>query len=336
MNEPNLPGATATAHANIALAKYWGKADTVKNMPAVPSLSLTLDALKTVTTVQFDATLTQDSVSLDAKEISGKPLQRVQQLLDRVRAEAELTLKARVDSSNSFPTAAGLASSASGFAALAIAARAAAGLPWDLSIASALARRSSASAARSVYGGYAALELGEEAAVRVVDGEHFPLVLLVAVTESGPKAIGSTEAMQHTRKTSPYYPAWLEHAPKLHAQMLKAVRAADLSSLGPLMEQSCLMMHASMLAAAPAVAYWRPASLAAMQTVRGLRQEGIAAYFTMDAGPHVKVVTEEQSLARVQEELSRTEGVNEVIVCRPGPDASVQLLPAPQPPHPSG
>lgn len=320
-----MKSATATAHANIALAKYWGKANTTQNLPAVPSLSLTLDGLRTETTVRFDPALAADQVWLDEQATVGRPRERAVDLLDRVRREAGLTAKAEVKSRNFFPTAAGLASSASGFAALAIAARAAAGLAFDANAASALARRSSASAARSVYGGFAALELGSPHAERILPGEEFPLSLIVAVTEVGPKSIGSTEAMEHTRKTSPYYEAWLASAPKLHSQMLTAVLNRDFVTLGPLVEQSCLLMHASMLGAAPAVAYWRPASLEAMQTVRDLRGQGIPAFFTMDAGPHVKVLTLPMHTEAVEAALRETPGVTRLIRCAPGPDASVVL-----------
>lgn len=315
----------ATAHANIALAKYWGKADIELNMPAVPSLSLTLDALRTETKVCFTGSLASDEVSLDDQPISGRPKQRIIELLDRVRAEARIQSHARVQSRNNFPTAAGLASSASGFAALASAARVAAGLPHDPAKASSMARRSSASAARSLFGGFAVLPLNEESAQPLIAPPSFRPALIVAVTASGPKAIGSTEAMEHTRKTSPYYQAWLDSSPGLYQAMIDAVEGGALEVLGPLVEQSCLMMHASMLAAAPAVAYWRPASVSAMQTVRNLRSEGIPAFFTMDAGPHVKVLTSEDHVPVVEAALNRTDGVSRLITCRAGPDASVEV-----------
>ena len=148
----------AVAHSNIALAKYWGKADAVRNLTAVPSLSLTLAALRTVTTVRFDDSLALDELSLGGVLVSGRPLLRVSKLLDTVRAQVGLTTRARVESVNDFPTAAGLASSASGFAALAMAATRAAGLELSLAEVSALARAASASAARSLFGGYVSLE----------------------------------------------------------------------------------------------------------------------------------------------------------------------------------
>lgn len=313
--------ATAVAHANIALAKYWGKADRARNLPAVPSLSLTLDALRSTTSVTLDASLESDEVSLDGAVASGRALERVVRVLGEIREKSGSSLRARVTSVNDFPTAAGLASSASGFAALALAATQAYGLTVAPSEVSALARRASASAARSVYGGYVALRAGADAAEAVLSAAEFPLAMVVALTASGPKSIGSTEGMRHTEETSPYYPAWLASAPPLFEEIKSALLARDLSRLGPLVEQSALMMHASMLAARPAIVYFAPGTLRVMERVRALRAAGTPAFFTMDAGPHVKVLTAPGSTAAVESALRDEEGVLDVRVSGPGPDA---------------
>jgi diphosphomevalonate decarboxylase len=319
--EPPLGRAVAVAHSNIALAKYWGKAEVAGNYPAVPSLSLTLDALVTITRVEFDPALGTDSAALDGETVGGRPLSRISALLDQVRELAGIRFFARVESQNDFPTAAGLASSASGFAALALAATRAAGLKLPTEKISGLARAASASAARSLYGGWAALRTGTPGAERVAPPDHFPVAMLVAVTAAGPKAIGSTEGMKHTSATSPYYAPWVAHAPVLFERARQAVLARDLGALGPAVEQSALMMHASMLAADPAVIYFLPTTLAVMARVRELRTQGAQAYFTMDAGPHVKVLTHAASAADVAAALAEVPGVQRVITCRPGPDA---------------
>lgn len=322
-NNADVSHAVAVAQSNIALAKYWGKADVANNMPAVPSLSMTLEGMQTRTSVTFDIHLEHDEVELDGLRAEGRARQRVIRLLDEVRSQAGMSARARVQSHNDFPTAAGLASSASGFAALALAACAAAGLPDDSQRASDLARRASASAARSVYGGYVALDAGAKAARSVASAEHLPLELIVAVTQQGPKDIGSTEGMEHTRRTSPYYASWLAHAPELMARIEAAVRAADFETLGPLVEQSALLMHASMWGAAPAIVYFSPATLGVMQTVKSLRARGVPAYYTMDAGPHVKVLTRPENAAEVEQALRETDNVLRTIHCRLGPDATV-------------
>jgi len=311
----------AVAHSNIALAKYWGKADAVRNLTAVPSLSLTLAALRTVTTVRFDDSLALDELSLGGELMSGRPLLRVSKLLDNVRAHDGLTTRARVESVNDFPTAAGLASSASGFAALAMAATRAAGLELSLAEVSALARAASASAARSLFGGYVSLEARAEAAERVASGADFPLEMLVAVTVFGEKETASTDGMGHTQDTSPFYAAWVAAAPAVYQEVRAAVLAADFDALGPAVEHSALAMHASMLAARPALIYFAPATLRVMERVRAFRKSGGRAYFTMDAGPHVKVLVEPSAASELELELGKLEGVTQVLRSAAGPDA---------------
>ena len=311
----------AVAHSNIALAKYWGKADRVRNLTAVPSLSLTLAALRTVTSVRFDETLPGDELSLAGVAVTGRPLQRVIALLDTVRDQVGVDTHARVESVNDFPTAAGLASSASGFAALAMAATRAAGLDLPLAEVSALARAASASAARSIFGGYVSLGARAESAQRVLEGAAFPLEMLVAVTVSGEKETASTDGMGHTQDTSPYYPAWVDSAPAIYEEVQRAVLAADFAALGPAVEHSALLMHASMLAARPALIYFAPATLRVMERVRAFRKSGGRAYFTMDAGPHVKVLVEPNAAPELELELAKLEGVSQVLRSAAGPDA---------------
>lgn len=316
--------ARAVAHSNIALAKYWGKADVTRNLTAVPSLSLTLSGLRTVTRVEFDPELREDEAVLGGARLSGKPLERVKKLLGRVRGLSGRSTFARVESTNDFPTASGLASSASGFAALALAATRAAGLELSLEEVSALAREASASAARSLFGGFVALEAGAERAERVCAGDHFPLAMVVAVTSSGEKSTGSTDGMQHTAATSPYYSAWVSDAPRLYTRIRAAVLARDFEALGVAAEQSALAMHASMLAADPAVIYFAPATLGVVHRVRELRKGGLPAFFTMDAGPHVKVLTLPEHVSALEEALRQVPGVTRLIVTGPGPDAMVE------------
>jgi diphosphomevalonate decarboxylase len=315
--------ARAVAHANIALAKYWGKSSVEHNLTAVPSLSLTLEPLRTVTRVSFDPSLDGDQALLDGQPLAGRPLARVAELLARVRAQTGLESFARVESENELPTAAGLASSASGFAALALAALSAAGADAELGAVSELARASSASAARSAYGGWVALGAGAARAERVAPPGHLPIVMLIALTARGPKAVGSTEGMLQTAASSPYFPAWVAHAPTLFAEVQAALLARDLERLGAAMEQSALMMHASMLAARPALRYFRAATLAVMDSVEALRKSGTLAYYTMDAGPHVKVLTAPEHEATVARALAQTPGVERVLHGRPGPDATL-------------
>jgi diphosphomevalonate decarboxylase len=323
--------AVAVAHPNIALAKYWGKRAFGHNLPAVPSLSVTLSGMTTETRVRFDPSLRSDVLVLNREEAPAGPTSRVKGLLDRVRAKSGVDLFARVSSSNDFPTASGLASSASAFAALAVAAMHAAGLPADPAVASDLARKTSVSAARSAFGGFAKLRAGREgdevlSAEQVAPADHWDVAVVVAVTREGPKEIGSTEGMQHTADTSMYFPAWVERAPALFDRIERAVLDRDLSALGPPLEQSALAMHAAALAAAPATLYFTGATIEAVRAVRAMRASGLEGYATIDAGPHVKVLTRGDDVGRVVAALEQVPGVLRTIVTRPGAGARVLEL----------
>ena len=320
--------ASARACANIALAKYWGKADVRRNVPAVPSISMTLDQLVTETKVRFDPSLGKDAVRLDGRRASTEEAARVVTMLDRIRSEAGVRTFARVSSHNHFPTAAGLASSASGFAALAAAASAAMGLRQSGRRLSALARQSSASAARSIFGGFVELPAGKRgdadlAARPLAPANHWNLRLIVAQTVPGPKKVGSTEGMERSRKTSPYYSTWLERAPTWARAIKRAIKDRDLDSLGHSMEQSTLAFHCCAITSDPPIFYWAPETLTVLDTVRGLRERGISAWATMDAGPHVKTLCDANDAARVRQALDRTRGVTRTWVTKPGPGVEV-------------
>jgi diphosphomevalonate decarboxylase len=320
--------ATAVAHPNIALAKYWGKREDGHNLPAVPSLSVTLAGMTTTTTVRFDPSLAEDAFTLAGQPAGAGPMKRVVACLDRVRKEAGIAERAVVASANDFPTAAGLASSASAFAALALAASAAAGLPTDAARISDLARKCSVSAARSALGGFVELPAGKTAqevlpATPVAPADHLGLRVVVAVTREGPKPTLSTEGMLHTQRTSPYYPAWVETAPALCARVREAVLGRDLEALGVAAEESALRMHAAAIAACPGLVYWVGATVEVMEEVRRLRQKGTLAYFTIDAGPHVKVLTSPAQEDAVAAALAAVPGVTRILRTQPGPGASL-------------
>jgi diphosphomevalonate decarboxylase len=314
----------ALAHSNIALAKYWGKRDVARNLPDVPSLSMTLAALTTVTRVEFDPSAKTDEFLLNGKLQEPAACTKVVALLDRVRAAAGQQSRARVESQNDFPTASGLASSASGFAALAVAASAAAGLRPSLAELSDLARSASVSAARSIFGGFAAIAAGDCCARQLdVPAAAGELMMVVAVTDPGPKPVGSTSAMQLTQRSSPYYASFRDSAPLAYEEVHAALLAGDLERLGEAMEHSTLLMHACMLAARPALLYWNAATVAALQCVRDLRRDGTFVYFTIDAGPHVKALTTRAASERVSAALAGVPGVQRVITSGRGAGARV-------------
>jgi diphosphomevalonate decarboxylase len=321
--------ATALARANIALAKYWGKSDVALNLPAVPSISITLEPMRTETTVRFDPSFTEDVLVLNGKPADEKATKRASKVLDQVRALAQLSLKARVESANNFPTASGLASSASGFAALVAASSSAAGLARDDARWSAMSRQASASAARSIYGGFVELPKGVPgdaalAAKPIAPPEHWDVRIVVAVANEGPKDVGSTEGMTLSEKTSPYYRAWVDCSDALAAEVREGILARDLVKVGEAMEQSTLAMHACMMASRPGLIYLQPATLAALATVKRLRKEGVKVYATMDAGPHVKALCHADDAARVAAALADTQLVLRTLIAHPGPALEIR------------
>lgn len=334
--------AVATAHSNIALVKYWGKregADPELNLPAVGSLSMTLERLRTETTVEPAGEGLHDVFVLDGQVRTGDEARKVSRHLDRVWLVSPLAAAgvsrppARVTSTNHLPTAAGLASSASGFAALTLAAAAAFELEASREALSGLARRGSGSAARSLWGGFVRLARGQ--AVDGSDCRAFPLhdasfwdvKLLVVHTAKGPKPVGSTGGMERCRLTSPYYPAWVATSEADLAEAESALAARDLPRLGEVVEHSCFKMHASMFATRPPLVYWNGGTLAAIDAVWRARAEGLAGWVTSDAGPHVKVLCAANDAAPLAARLREVAGVVEVDVLGVGPDPSVEVQP---------
>ena len=308
--------------------KYWGKRDQELNLPAAGSISVTLDRLRTRTTVTFDPLLEADAFELDGRADAQKGA-RVTRFLDRVRHLADLETRAHVQTQNDFPTGAGLASSASGFAALALACDRALDLGLSPPALSALARQGSGSAARSLLGGFVEMRAGEAAdgsdayAVELAPPAHVPMRVLVAVTTTAEKTIGSTEGMRRTEETSPYYDAWLRATDDDLRAMRAAIAAADLERIGLLAESNCLRMHAVMLGARPPLLYWNAATLEVIGAVHAMRAEGLGAWFTIDAGPQVKVLCAASEAESIEQSLRALEGVCEVILAAPGVGASL-------------
>lgn len=316
---------TARAHANIALVKYWGKRNAVLNLPAAGSLSLTLDALTTTTRVRFADDLAADTLTLDGELAGDDATERLSRWLDLVRARAGIDARAEIVSTNDFPTASGLASSASGYAALAVAATGAAGLDLDDSELSVLARRGSGSAARSLFGGFVEMLSGRDPdgadchAVALDSDPAWDVRMVIAIIGGGKKKKHpSTDAMQHCAETSPLYSGWIASVAGDIETARNAIAARDLDTLGRVTEASALAMHAAAIASRPAIIYWHPETLAAVDTVRALRDGGAHAYATMDAGPHVKVLTDGDGAAEVAAALEASPGVDRVIISNPG------------------
>jgi diphosphomevalonate decarboxylase len=322
--------ATAVAHSNIALVKYWGKRNEALVLPWQSSLSVTLAPLEVKTTVAFSAQqggAQQDEVHINGKEAKGSERARVIALADVLRKGMPQLGAVCVHSEGNFPASAGLASSAAAFAALALALRSAAGLPTDVKATSLLARLGSGSACRSVQGGICVWHRGEREdgadsfARQHFTAQHWPSLRMVAVIlNREEKAVKSRDGMRSAAETSPYYSAWTNAAEADIAPALKAIDARDLEQLGALAERNAWRMHATSFAADPPLSYMKPSTLAMLLALEEERQRGTPVWFTLDAGPNPVLLTEEAHVPKVLAFAGRFSPL-ETVVCHPGGDA---------------
>src|SRR3989304_10408185 len=284
---------TAVSHPNIAFIKYWGNRNDELRLPASSSLSMNLAGLQTRTAVEFDSALRNDTLLINRDTASQDQQRRVSDFLDLVRQLASIKTKARITTESNFPRGAGIASSSSAFAALALAASQAAGLELDEPALSRLARRGSGSASRSVPGGFVewrAADSDEESyAFSFAPTDHWNLVDCIAVISEGHKIIGSSEGHQ-LAASSPLQAARLERAEHRLEKCRQAILQKDFAALAEVVELDNHLMHAVMMTSRPPLVYWQPASLAVMRAVPEWRAGGIAACYTLDAGPNVHVL----------------------------------------------
>lgn len=318
----------ARAYTNIALIKYWGKKNESLILPMNNSLSLTLDAFYTETEVNFSEAYTEDQFYLDNQLQDEKASQKISAFLDIVREKAGTTKKAKVISQNFVPTAAGLASSASGLAALAGACNEALKLGLDDQALSRLARRGSGSACRSIFGGFVEWEKGHDDQSSYAhpissDGFEDHLAMVFLLLNEQKKDISSRDGMRRTVETSSFYQGWLDSVEADLYQLKQAIKTKNFQLLGETMEQNGLKMHGTTLAARPPFTYWSPDSLKAMQAVRDLRTQGIPCYFTMDAGPNVKVLVQKDHLDKVKIAFSDLFSSQQVISAFAGPGMTI-------------
>lgn len=311
--------ATAIAHSNLALIKYWGKQNTLLNIPAVGSISITLKELLTKTTVQFDPNLKEDILILNNARSDQTKEKRISKFLDIVRHQTKAKYNAEIISENNYPTGAGLASSASGFAALAMAATNAARIHLSTEQLSVLARQGSGSAARSIFGGFVEMKVGSKSdgsdsfAVQLADENYWDMNVIVAITTESEKQTGSTEGMKHTELTSAYYENWISSSAKDLDEMRNAISAIDFEKLGELSEYNCLKMHALMMSAKPGLIYWNQTTIAVIHFVRELRKKNVQCYFTIDAGPQVKIICLSNNTEKIEKQIRQVNGVKKII-----------------------
>jgi diphosphomevalonate decarboxylase len=315
---------TVQAHPSLALAKYWGKQLTTGegstrelNVPATPSIAVTLDGLVTRTTAQIAGS---DSVVVNGQE---QPLKRYTPVLDALRIATCQNISFRIDSTNSFPTAAGLASSAAGFAALVSAALHEVTGEAPEELVSRIARIGSGSACRSAFGGFTRWDTGALEAQQIAPvswWQEFCVVVLPVA--GGPKEISSRDGMNRTRDTSPFYQPWIEDAPPLADEVESAVLSRDIERLGNAARRSYMRMFATMLGANPPILYWLPESVRIIRELENLRRKGVPVWETMDAGPQVKVITLRDHADAIADQFRAITAASPV-VCTVGPPPTV-------------
>lgn len=318
--------AKARAPANIALIKYWGKRDNRLNLPQGPSLSVTLSSLFTITSVFFDPELKEDRFILNG--IVSSP-EKVSKFLDLLRQIAGVKWGAVVESHNSFPTAQGLASSASGFAALTLASANALGLKLPFEVVVSLARQGSGSAPRSLISGYVevipgTMEDGSDYKVlQVADQHHLEINLIIVVVRGYEKKVSSRDGMERTRLSSPFYQPFISSTYEDIVVLKRAIVGRDFNTMGRVTERSCFRMHGAIMGCDPPLVYFSPTTLRVIDMVRGLREDGCLAYVTIDAGPHVVVLVQKKDADFVAQKLAEIDGVEQVIIDVPGSCATM-------------
>ena len=313
--------ATAQSYPNIAFIKYWGDQDPCLRIPANGSISMNLAGLHTQTTVTFDPTFVTDILTVNDLPVTGPGLDRVSDLLARVRDMAGISSFAAVESKNNFPMGAGIASSASAFAALSLAASTAAGLTLSEMELSRLARSGSGSACRSIPAGFVEWQAGsrdeDSYAFTIAPPEHWELVDCIVVISSAHKTVGST-AGHALALTSPIQPARVADAPRRLQVCRKAILERDFQAFAEIIELDSNLMHAIMITSTPPLLYWQPATLAVMRLVQDWRQAGLPVAYTIDAGPNVHVLTLATWATEVAARLSQVESVQQVLQASPG------------------
>lgn len=318
--------ATSIACSNIAFIKYWGNRDAVLRLPLNHSISMNLDHATTITTVAFEPALDADEVVIGDGVANAAQRARVVAHLDRVRALAHIETRARVHSRNNFPMGAGIASSASAFAALSLAATRAAGLELTERELSILARQGSGSACRSIPAGFVEWRAGTSSAdsyaVQIAPPSFWDLRDVIAVVSTTEKPVGSTDG--HTAAaSSPFLTARLQALPERLARVRHALATRDLPALGMAIEEDAIELHLIAMTSQPPIFYWSPGMVRVIQAVHRWRAEGLAVYFTLDAGPNVHLICEAHAADSVAARARAIPEVLRVIVNAPGDAARI-------------
>ena len=326
--------ASALAHSNIALIKYWGRSqahDPNLNIPSNDSVSMTKYGLtdihlQTHTTIEFSDHYEEDTAHLDGAVLSGRHMERILQVVDPLRKCAGVASKSKMMSRNDFPTEAGLASSSSGFAALAMATVNALSIDFTKEEISKYARLGSGSAARSIHGGFVYWSKGDSHdtsfAHRICGPKEFDMNAVIAIVHEGKKDVTS-DVGHNFAHTSPFDAVRIEKSDEQAQEIKKAILDDDFTRVGTIAEENCKYMHAVMMTSTPPLFYWSPETLRLVKSTQELRKEGLECYFTIDAGPNVHYFCRPEATYDLQKALENIEGVQKTIPVQAANDSQV-------------
>jgi diphosphomevalonate decarboxylase len=318
--------AKVLATPNIAVVKYWGKRDEKLMLPTNSSLSFTMDEqLKTITEIKFGKEQLEDELILDGIKLIGKEMEGAGKVLDYVREKYDVKMHAEISSINYFPTAAGMASSASGYAAMAFGINAALNLGLERREISIIARLGSGSACRSVYGGFVEWQMGKKVdgsdsfAVQLHDEAHWPEIRnVIAIVDAEKKKVSSRAGMQQTVKTSELFIERLKKTDETARRMKKAVLGKDFEEFAKLTMQDSDSMHACMADTRPPIIYLNETSRKIISEVNKINSKSVIAGYTFDAGPNAHIYALEENVGNVRKMLSKIAGIKQVLVCKVG------------------
>lgn len=311
---------TAVAPANIAFIKYWGKKNAKLRLPLNSSVSMNLNKIYSQTTVEFLPTLNDDQIEMVGEKIGERERLRIERHLDRIRKIARIKFKAKVKSKNNFPKGTGIASSASGFAALSLAGTRAADLNLSQKELSILARLGSGSACRSIPDGFVEWRKGNSNktsfAHTLYPPNYWKIVDIVAIVTKTEKKVSSTEGHARAESSSFLSSRILRMGSQVRL-VKRALKKKNFSQLGLVIEKDAVNMHAVMMTSQPPIIYWLPKTVEIILAVKHWRKEGLESYFTIDAGPTVHIICQEKDATGVRNELSKMRGIHKISVNYP-------------------
>ena len=296
---------------NIALIKYWGKRNTIKNLPAVDSISITLDNLWTEMNVMFSSDLSNDELFINEKKQNN--ISRVKNCIDSICGEQRDY--ASIMSRCNFPISAGLASSSSSFSALVVAINSLMKKKWNTQLLANQAGSVSGSAARSILGGIVKLN-NESEKIRItqlLSPNDWPLRVVIAITDKKEKAISSSKAMKLSADTSPFYSSWVEEQNDDIKEANSFISKKDFEGLASISEHNCMKMHSIMWTTRPSIVYWNATTIDCMQAIRDLQRNGESVFFTIDAGPQIKAICLPENEEKIAKKLNEIKGVQSIM-----------------------